>query len=181
MSVLITLSDEQDKCAEKIGRDRQNNAELRGANPSNLIASGLQLHIWGAKAEYAAAIYLESEVCTNLYTIEQYHDPAYKDTRGTDLLCGVEVRSISKSWGDLIIKGKDWDYIPYLLVYNDRHSRDYDLIGWCYGYEGKKIEYWYDVGGYGRPAYFIPQNMLHPIHTLKQILTENSKYGLSFF
>lgn len=177
LQIVIKLTEEQEKYAEKIGRDRQRNAELRGANATNILPSALQIHIWGAKAEYAASLYLNTKVSTNLYTIDQYHNPSYKDSRGTDLHNGVEVRSTSYPYGELVVRKKDWDFVPYLLVF--RKSPVYTLIGWCYGYEAKQSKYWKDVGNYGRPAWFVPQDDLHPVRTLKQTLEENEKYGIA--
>jgi hypothetical protein len=42
------------------------------------------------------------------------------------------------------------------------------IVGWIRGRDGKKKEYWWE--GTGRPAYFIPQNVLHAPGLLKEML-----------
>ena len=78
-----------------------------------------------------------------------------------DLSEGIECRLRTNPNHSLILHKKDKDGNRFYLV-TGREGK-YDIAGWCYGYEGKKEEYWADPTGANRPAYFVPSNVLRPL------------------
>jgi hypothetical protein len=69
-----------------------------------------------------------------------------------------EVRTGPKPNSSLLLHKEDYDNRYYWLLcgLNGR----YEIKGWIIGRDGKKDEYWEDPVG-GRPAYFVPQDVLH--------------------
>lgn len=80
----------------------------------------------------------------------------------------VDVRSISKPHHSLILHKENAVNIPYVLAHVEGIQRVH-LLGWCFGLEGMKRQYWADPVG-GRPAYFVPQSALKPIPLLFEFL-----------
>lgn len=114
--------------------------EAYGASPDK----DWQYDIEGALGEYALAKYLNR--CWG--GTGEYRAPD---------VCGVDVRTSSKDWGDLILHPKDPDTRIFFLL-TGLNGR-YTVRGWCYAKEGKKDQHWKDPAG-GRPAYFYPQTLL---------------------
>jgi hypothetical protein len=82
---------------------------------------------------------------------------------------GCEVRAKFESGHRLILHKEDPDDIPFVSV----AVRDgVGLIcGWVLSCDGKRPEYWQDPTG-SRPAYFVPNDALEPIATLKDFLNQ---------
>jgi hypothetical protein len=60
---------------------------------------------------------------------------------------------------------RDNDEAVFVLVVGSYPSMK--IVGWIYGEEGQKKEYWWE--GTGRPAYFVPQENLRALDSLQQI------------
>lgn len=82
-----------------------------------------------------------------------------------DLGGRLEVRHRSNPEFQLIIRDNDKDDSIYILS-RGMPPGAIEIVGWIYGHMGKKEEYKKDPGGYGRPAYFIPDNVLQPMESL---------------
>jgi hypothetical protein len=66
--------------------------------------------------------------------------------------------------GRLILHDHDKDDQPYVLVVGT--APRFELVGWCFGRDGKRPEYVHDPQG-GRPAYFVPRAALSSMDALK--------------
>ena len=68
-----------------------------------------------------------------------------------------------------IVHPKDDDNSPFVLV-RCQERPIYNIVGWQWGREAKKEEYWHDVG-YGRPCYYLPNGKLKkPMELLAAML-----------
>ncbi len=106
-----------------------------------------QVHIEGALKEQALAQYTG---CNWTAVGDQYgNDVGPHEVRSTDL-----------DHGCLLLHDSDADDTPYWLVVG-QHG-EYRIVGWIWGRDGKRDEYWQDKSGQNRPAYFVPQAALHP-------------------
>jgi hypothetical protein len=104
------------------------------------------IHVLGATAEYAVARSL------NLFwTPIDGRRGSYGD------VCHLEVRGTTHPNGRLIVHDDDPDDRPYVLV---RVLLPVcDVIGWAWGADCKRTEYW--PGPYPeRPAYYLPNEQL---------------------
>lgn len=77
---------------------------------------------------------------------------------------GWQVRSTTHDKGRLVLHPGDSDDDRFVLV-SGRNGR-YELCGWILGRDGKLAEYWDDPVG-GRPAFFVPRNVLHALDAAK--------------
>lgn len=68
----------------------------------------------------------------------------------------LQVRSTWRENGRLILHDRDPDDAVFVLVTGKIPS--FDVRGWILGRDGKAKEHWDE--GDGRPAYFVPQNVL---------------------
>ena len=82
-----------------------------------------------------------------------------------DLSDNIEVRHRTNPEWQLIVRDNDDDNKIYILSRGMPPSV-IEIVGWIYGHMGKKEEYKKDPGGYGRPAYFVPDNVLQPMETM---------------
>jgi hypothetical protein len=115
--------------------------------------SGWQNDCDGSCGEMSASKWL------NVYWNGNLGDFAAKDA-------GIyQVRTNPYEWGHLILHPGDRDGDKFILVCSANAPR-FQLVGWAFGREGKKQEYWRD-GQKGRPAFFAPQDILHPMSTLR--------------
>lgn len=81
---------------------------------------------------------------------------------------GAEVRTRRKFWYELIVHHRDQDTRPHVLVTTEAPPV-FRLMGWCYGHQGKREQFWNDPAG-NRPAFFVPQAELRPMAELKAII-----------
>lgn len=117
---------------------------LQGAVGEMAVAKGLNLYWVGSVGEWSA---------------------------GHDVGGCVDVRSVTKPNHCLILHEMDKDKTPYVLVELSSPSRA-TLVGWVYGADGKKPEYWSDPSGKRRPAFFVPRRALRPIDELVPIIAQ---------
>jgi hypothetical protein len=74
-----------------------------------------------------------------------------------DVVGGHHVRSTDNEKGGLPVHKKDVDDGTFVLVIGS--VRDWTIVGWCRGDEGKRIGTWRD--DWTKPAYCVPQRLLH--------------------
>lgn len=122
-----------------------------GATNSN---GSWELDMLSCQAELAVAKYL------NLYW-----DGSVGDYDAPDVGGCVEVRCRRRIDYELIMYKKDKSHLPFVLVFGQANSPEFLLKGWAFGYEGKLDEYWRDPA-VGRPAYFVPHEVLRPMSEL---------------
>lgn len=123
--------------------------EARGPNALGVEHLGL----W---AEYATAKHL------NLYWSGTLNDFSAKDVGGL-----VQVRSTYRFRDrSLILHDADEDNDPFVAAVVVEPT--VYLLGWCFGKAGKIESNWQDPTGNNRPAYFVPNRSLWPMHTLKE-------------
>lgn len=82
-----------------------------------------------------------------------------------DLSGNIEVRHRSNPEFQLIVRDNDKDDSIYVLS-RGMPPGAIEIVGWIYGHMAKKEEYKKDPGGYGRPAYFVPDNILQPMENM---------------
>ena len=141
---------------EGMRRQGTNEAQgLRGRNGGAWKGSkALDIHLLGAAGEVAVASYLGMK------------EHLFKETearRGSDDLPGIDVKTRSKSHYDLIVQRQSEPGKKFVLVTIENQQT---LIhGWCYGRDAMKEEFWADPAR-GRPAYFVPKEVLRCMDTL---------------
>jgi hypothetical protein len=115
----------------------------------------LKVHLLGAAGEVAVASFLGLK-----------HE-LFKETeakRGSEDLPGIDVKTRSKRFYDLIVQRGECPERKFVLVTID--SGETLLHGWCYGEEAMQDKFWADPAR-GRPAYFVGQSFLRPMESLK--------------
>lgn len=88
---------------------------------------------------------------------------------------GLEVRTRSERWHDLIVRRDDPENSIYVLVTGK--APEYTLVGWIKGRDGKRAEY-LAAHGNREQAWFVPQEALLPIETLPVKGKSNAKSNL---
>jgi hypothetical protein len=78
----------------------------------------------------------------------------------------IKIKFIEDSRGKLVLYDEDPDSYIYVLVSSDLYS-EFNIIGWCYGYEGKISEYRMKNVGYGKPCFFVSKKTLRSLEALK--------------
>jgi len=157
--VEFVFSEEERSLAMEEGLRRQGVNEMKGLRGRNRGASvgqkALDIHLLGAAGEMAVASYLGLK-----------HE-LYKETeakRGSDDLPGIDVKTRSKHKYDLIVQRNEDPVKKFVLVTIENKTT---LIhGWCYGHEAMQERYWADPAR-GRPAYFVPKEVLKPLSLLE--------------
>lgn len=66
-----------------------------------------------------------------------------------------QVRQTSHRNGRLCLHAEDLDEDVFILVVGT--APRFELIGWCYGHEGKQTQYWQDPQGTNRWAFWVPR------------------------
>lgn len=175
MTPRITLEPLHVDYADRLAVRRQRSAEARKRPARNGAptdrANSLGIHIVGARAEAAAKLYL-NPVKWNAFA-----------ERGLanlpDLEDFIEVKGRTKAHYGLIVQRGDQEHWAYLLVCTHLHPV-YLIVGWAWGHEAKRPEFWKDPHG-GRPAFFPPNSILKPPAELlaevrrRQTATANSR------
>jgi len=163
--IRVVLTEDDLRIAERVGKERQKTFNRSGYYDKRCTYSGEDAHVQGAKTESAVAKGLGVRWDGEVFSLEEFlrNRQSYFDVGGE-----VEVRSTKYSNGRLIIKKHDKDDAPFVLVIV-RGNNTYDLMGWCYGREGKRQEWWLEMG-YGLPQYYVPQSELKPIEDLQELI-----------
>lgn len=157
--VEFVFTNDQREQAYKEGLRRQEfNEAKRFKGRNNAPARGKraqEMHILGAAAEMAVAVYLGLE--DHLYQQE-------KPVRGSCDLPGIDVKCRSKHNYDLLIQLDDTPDKNFVLVTIDKQKTI--IHGWISGYEGMKEE-WIREFVPGRACYAVPQSSLHSLEELR--------------
>ncbi len=84
-------------------------------------------------------------------------------------VAGLQVRTTGYRDGHLWMSKHDNPDHIFVLVRGDNSvKQSWWIVGWVYGHEGKKEEYWSSKLR-NQYAYWIPQNVLHPIEHIPTI------------
>ena len=169
MRVKLTTNDL--KLAESVARKRNKSQRDGERADGKVMEDSLAIDIQGAEAELAVAKALKLPWDGSFVKLDDWFD--WRDN-GHDV-AGLEVRSTHHKRGSLILHPKDKDEAPFILVLT--HERPYfNLVGWNFGREGKKDQYWRDVG-YGRPCFYLPQNGLLDMSKLQAQIKERQVFS----
>lgn len=79
----------------------------------------------------------------------------------------VEVRTAYEKTSRLIVRNGDLDDAAFVLVTG--YMNDFDIVGWCWGYEAKRDE-WLDNPGFRAPAWFVPREGLRDFEDFLKIV-----------
>lgn len=153
--IRVNLSGDEIEFASDIGRKRYNVHKVAGTREGKVCEDGIKIEIDGAIAEYAVAKALNLEWTGKLYNIAEWQK-IRRSSRDKDV-GEFGVRATRHKSGRLILHPWDDDETPFILVVLLKDAAV--LMGWVYAKDGKKHEYWLDVG-YGRPAYYVDSSIL---------------------
>lgn len=154
MTYLIKLTSQEIGYGVRVGGFRhyfalqQNKKDAHGYDGEN----GWQLHIEGALGEIATAKFLNI-----------YWDGSVNTWKANDLK-GIQVRTRSKNYYDLIVRDNDTNDSIYILTTGKNGV--YNIVGWINGENAKKQE-WQKTYGDRPAAFFVPQSELNDMNTLK--------------
>ena len=156
--ISFVFSEEERSLAMEEGMRRQGVNEAKGLRGRNGGAwkgsKALDIHLLGAAGEVAVASYLGMK------------EHLFKETearRGSDDLPGIDVKTRSRHQYDLIVQKNENACKKFVLVTIE--SQKTFLHGWCYGHEALQERFWADPAR-GRPAYFVPKEVLRCMDTL---------------
>lgn len=154
----VTLTHWESRICTFVGKQRYANADELGrdpgAGPSRNGGDGF--HIRGAHCEFAASIML------NLYW-----RPTIGETKNRDVGGLVEVRSTVRPSGRLIVKPKDHDDAPFVLIVADMDELLFRFGGWMFARTAKQFRLCPD---FGDSAHFVDQPSLSERETLLEWL-----------
>jgi hypothetical protein len=116
-------------------------------------------HIVSCHGEMGAAKYLDRFWSGNV-----------GNKQAADVGACYQVRATAYPQGRLLLHPNDHDHMPYILARVIRNQ--VILVGWVYGREGKQKEYWTTLPKHpNRPAFFVPDDVLHDMTTVTEIET----------
>lgn len=161
--ISVELDRQEYGLAARAGLDRQTeNTVARRRDAYQFSGNGSKIHVIGAVGEFVAAKGLRLPWNG-------------KGTfRGADV-GSYQIRSSEYEFGRLALHPQDGDDLIFISVRPvpfpfplDRESVAVDLVGWLYGREGKRREWWKDITGRGRPAFFVSDLALRSMSDLPQ-------------
>jgi hypothetical protein len=159
MPINFVFSEKERRDAMEEGMRRQSVNEAKGLRGRNRGAwkgnRALEIHLLGAAGEMAVASHLG---------MKQFLYQETEANRGSSDLPGkIDIKTRSKHKYDLIVqKNEDPEKRFVLVTIEDKTTL---IHGWCWGWEAMDEKYWADPAR-GRPAYFVPKEILHSIETL---------------
>lgn len=131
--------------------------QRKSKNKNNLDETdNWTLHVEGAAGELAVARYF------GVPWPGLVGCPQAPDVRINGRWCQVKTNK-SRRWTDLIVKQDDPDGFNYIGVLS--FLPEFVITGWLPAAEIKQTRFWRDPTG-GRPAYFVPRDLLRPIDEL---------------
>jgi len=168
----IELSWPEIRQACEKGLERWYNASKAGrSREKGRFDLGIETHVSGAIGELAISKFLDV--------------PYEPSTEAPDTDIGdiqkYQVKAITIRHHSLIIRQHDNPNFPFVLIFLDllqpKNVTPYcELLGWINGKEARQSKFLKDPAnknGIQRYAYFVPQNALHPISTLPNLLEWN--------
>jgi len=158
--VKVRLSDEQRKHAEAAGIKR-NKAQRKAQRADGAVhlEDSLERDKAGACAELAVSLAFGEKWDSRFIPVPKWD----RVKRLIHDIGGKEVKSTEHRKGCLLVQKQFDAEPPYLLVLT-HEAPVYHIVGWAYGHEVKKPEYWRE--DVKRPCYMMPQDRLRPIETL---------------
>jgi hypothetical protein len=168
MSKIVVLTEEEVLMATKVGEERNRINREAHRTSTIVFGKGLEMDRIGARAEYAISKCFNLKWTGKLFTNAEWK--AWESTGGRDVGC-VEVRSSKYTHAHMPLFEKDKNNYIYVLVtvQDDYH---YTVVGWCFGAEGKKREFWADPAHSGKPYFCYPQRLLRSVESLEKIIDE---------
>lgn len=158
--IRIELSAEEKRIASEEARRRQSANERLGLagrnNAPSVGAQALKAHLLGAAGEMAVASYLGLK--HGLYR-ENSAIPGSCDLPGM-----IDVKTRNGHRRDLIVQRNENPWKKFILVTIE--NKEILIRGWCHGSEAMLAQFWKDPAK-GRPAYFVPQSVLHALDELR--------------
>jgi hypothetical protein len=152
----VTVTQEEFDKGVQAGVSRHTDALIKKHARADGTKTTWDEDINGAIGEYIASIALEKE----------WNLPG--GVGQPDLVGGIEVRTITSSDRSLLIKFKDKEDRPFVLVVGTGNHLVWRVTGWIYGRDGKKPEY--NAG----PYYLVDQAQLNPILDLKEVTSDDA-------
>lgn len=165
MTVEITVNAWQYRYCVDVAAMRMATSNVAGLNHSSTYSRDylqrLQEETVGACGELCAAKAL------NVFwwpSINEFHHTS-------DLPGDIEVRTTCDKTNSLIIRNNDPDHRAYVLVTGRPPTMT--VVGWMTGADAKQDRFLRDPHKY-RPAWFVPQSALVPIHVLARHVASQS-------
>lgn len=149
MPVEVVLSCLEMQQGALVGVARHMEALTSGCRPKEMIAEhSIYIHMVGAWGEIAAAKQLG-----------RYWLPTINAFKAPDIGENIQVRTRQRHSYELIIRDDDNpDHVYFLLTCE--HPPVFIMHGWVIGRNARRDEWRRDHGGYGKPAWFVPQRAL---------------------
>ena len=172
MSVLIVdLTPEEIEYASDIGIARNVNHRKNGTIDGSVTKRpSTEIDVEGAIGEYAVSKALHLNWVNQLYTEEEWK--RIRRTKEDNDVGNLGVRTRRGTWGRLILHPHDDDNRPFVFVLLG--ERTATLVGWIIAKDGKKKEYWQDVG-YGRWAFYVSQDTLS--QDWDELINKQNEFG----
>lgn len=155
--ITMTLTAAQLLIAGNVGLMRAAQNVVRGAKGRYGASDGngsWEIHILGAQAEFATALYLNLS-----------WDGSIGDYKAIDVGNRVNVRSVCSPNRRLLLHRADQDDVPFVCVF--AAPPRFSLIGWTLARDGKQDQFWQDPTHQDRPAFFVPHEALQAMPALQ--------------
>jgi hypothetical protein len=170
MAKLVVLTQEEVEMATKVGEERNRINREAHRTSTVVFGKGLEMDRQGARAEYAACKAFGIEWDGKLFSNADWKK--WEMAGGKDCGC-FEVRSTKYAHGHMPLFEKDKNQYPYVLV-TVKSEFEYIIVGWCWGAEGKKREFWADPAHSGKPYFCYPQSKLRSVESLERLVKESA-------
>ena len=122
-------------------------------------------HKWNAPLAGGWDRDIES-ACAEKFAAKQLGLHWFDGTDGKTDVGPHQVRHTPLPDGRLMLHPEDKDDEAFILVIGRVPA--FDLIGWCFGHEGKRQDYWEDPTHDDRAAFFVPRKVLHRMDELSR-------------
>lgn len=159
---IVKLTNEEIAEANAVAKGRHGVNRGVGRHDHKVMSNGMDADIQGCLGEMVVSKYLGLPWDGKLKTNEEWLE--WRNV-GHDV-SGLEVRFTKHEKGRLIVHPKDKDRSIFVLVVQS-YAGAFDIVGWCFGFEAKKTEYWEDVGR-GRPCFYMPRHKMRDVSLIVQ-------------
>lgn len=171
MTRVVVLTQEEVIMAKKVGEERNRINRECNRTSTVILGKGLEMDRQGACAEYAACKAFGLAWDGKLFSNVEWKK--WEQAGGKDCGC-FEVRSTKYTHGHMPLFEKDKNNYAYVLI-TVQDEYHYTVVGWLWGAEGKKQEYWADPAHLNKPYYCVPQSRLRSIDSLQNLVDEYKK------
>ena len=120
-------------------------------------------HKWAAPIVGGWERDIESS-CAEKYVSKNLREYWFYGVNGATDVGPYQVRHTVLADGRLVLHPDDKDDEIFILTIG--RAPTFEMIGWCYGREGKLRAYWEDPQKSERPAYFVPRTVVHRMDQL---------------